>query len=232
VGSSFWLHCTGDGHSVRSRFRTRRRSIRATQGIPDCGEGFVGNLNLTSDLSSISTYVGKRIDLLLGLDVLCQDSFEIDYESRRIRFGDLPTPKNSVPFERNVPRLVVESHIDGYFVNLLVDSGSDSLAVFTDRLPKKSFPPALEQIGHDGGGPVWFTQITPLQVLVGRNELAGQRIFLLPPRLEAQGYDGTLAPVALGAPRIYFDFKRMRFGWDEIEQPESRSLWTSVAAEK
>lgn len=170
---------------------------------------------LTFDLSSISKYVGKRIDLLLGLDVLLQTSFQIDYQLQKIHFGRQPTPENTVPIKPNLPGLVVESQINGHFVNLLLDTACDSLAVFADRLPENSSPSFAEQEkGHDISGPVSFTRIAATQVILGDSELQDAKVFLIPARPEAKGYDGSLAPTVLGASKIYFDFERMRFGWD------------------
>jgi predicted aspartyl protease len=177
---------------------------------------------LAFDLSPMSRHLGRRIDMVLGLDVLQHSSFQVDFESRRIHFGRNQQPENSVPFEPDVPYPVVEIHIDGRPVRLLVDTGSDSLAVLADRLPNASPLPRMEGRGRDLGGTVRFTRILAKQVFLGNIELRDAKVFLIPPMPESERFDGNLPPNMLGASKIYFDFERRRFGWDERKRPTDR----------
>jgi len=192
-----------------------RRTI--VEGLSWGGRTFKAWDTLTFDFSSISRYVGKRIDGLLGLNLLCQTSFQIDYQSRKIHFESRPRPENSVQFEPNVPILIVDSRIDGHSVKLLLDTGSDSLAVFADRLPRDGPRPLLGLSGHDVSGPFSFTPVAARQVLLGASGLQDTKVFLIPTTAEAMPYDGFFGPTVLGASKIYFDFDRMRFGWDFIK---------------
>jgi hypothetical protein len=169
---------------------------------------------LRFDLTPFSRYVGTRIDMILGLDVLCQTSFEIDYKALRIRFGSQLMPENSVSFEPNMPLLVVESRVDDRSLKLLVDTGCDSLAIYADRLPKQNASEWGEAKGHDISGMVRFKRFDAKQFQLGDRILCNVQGFMTPARPEAKGYDGSLAPTAIRAARIYFDFERMRFGWD------------------
>lgn len=168
---------------------------------------------LAFDLSPMSRWLGVQIDAILGLDVLCSSSFEVDYRYRRIYFGLLSTPENSVAFEHNLKALVVPSRVDGRPLHLLVDTGSDSLAIFADRLKELNVPGGNEK-GRDLSGAVSFKTIHATQVQLGDRRLHDVQVFVTPAMPETQGYDGSLAPTAIGATRIYFDFERMRFGWD------------------
>ena len=72
--------------------------------------------------------------MLLGMDILQQSGFQIDLESRKIHFGDDREPEYTVPLESDVPYPVVEIRIDGHLLRLLLDTGSDSLAVLAEPL--------------------------------------------------------------------------------------------------
>lgn len=168
---------------------------------------------LVFDLSRISRYTGIHEDLVLGLDVLRQSSFQIDFRSRRIHFGRNQEPEISVPFVPNVPYAVVEVSIDGHSEKLLLATGADSLAVFADRLPNDGQSLRTVGVGRDVSGSVPFTQLTVNQVLLGTSIVCGAPVFSIPAMPESR-YDGSLAPRVLGASKIYFDFERRRFGWD------------------
>lgn len=175
----------------------------------------VASLNaLVFDLSPISRYTGIHEDLVLGLDILHQASFQIDFRSRRIHFGGNQEPENSIPFMPNVPYLIVETSIDGHSDRLLVDTGTDSLSVFADRLPNDGQLVRTVGMGRDIIGAFPFTRLAAKQVLLGNSEVCGAAVFSIPAIPESR-FDGSLAPRVLGASKIYFDFERWRFGWDK-----------------
>lgn len=181
-----------------------------------CGVTTTAFNALVFDLSPMSRYLGRHIDLLLGLDMLRQTSFQVDFRSRRIHFGANQEPENSIPFVPNVPYLIVETSIDGHSEKLLIDTATDSLAVFADRLPNDGQSLRTVGVGRDVSGALPFTQLTVKQVLLSNSEVCGAPVFSIPAMPESR-YDGYLAPRILGASKIYFDFERRRFGWDKLK---------------
>jgi len=179
---------------------------------------------LVFDLSPIFKHIGIHGDMMLGLDLLHQTSFQIDFRSRRIHFGGNQDPEISTPFVPNLPYLVVETSINGHSQKLLLDTASDSLAVFADRLPNDGQSWRTVGVGRDVSGSVPFTQLTGKLVLLGNSIVCGATVFSIPAMPEMR-YDGSLAPRILGASKIYFDFERRRFGWDtpsrQVDQCES-----------
>jgi hypothetical protein len=180
-----------------------------------------GDLTTTSlnplvfDLSPISRYIGMHEDMLLGLDVLRQTSFQVDFRLRRIHFGHNQEPEISIPFVPNLPYVVVEASIDGHTEKLLLDTASDSLTVFADRLPNDGQTLRTVSAGRDVSGSVPFTELTGRQVILGNSIVCGAPVFSISAMSETR-YDGFLAPRVLGASKIYFDFERRRFGWDTL----------------
>lgn len=185
---------------------------------------------LVFDLSPISRFMGIHEDMLLGLDVLRQASFQVDFQTRRIHFGNDQEPEISIPFVQNSPYLLVATTIEGHPERLLLDTAADSLAVFADRLTNQGHPLQTLGVGRDISGSVPFTRLTVKQVLVGDNELCGAPVFSIPAMPETR-YDGGLAPRILGASKIYFDFERWRFGWDNLKDHVSRCEPSSLSAE-
>ena len=180
--------------------------------------GTVTALNsLTFDLSPISSHLGIRIDLVLGLDVLKQSNFQIDFRSRKIYLGGLQEPENSVPLEPNLKYPIIEARINGQKVRLLMDTGSDGLAVLADRLPKENFLLLTGERGRDLKGAFSFSRIAAAQVFLGDVEIRDAKVFLLPPMPETTIMDGNFSPNTLKASSIYFDFAHNRFGWDQLK---------------
>jgi hypothetical protein len=170
---------------------------------------------LVFDLSLISRYMGIHEDMVVGLDVLRQASFQVDFKGRRIHLGGDQKPEISIPFVPNVPYLMVAITIDGHPERLLLATGADGLAVFADRLPNDSQPLRTVGVGRDVSGSVPFTRLTVKKVLLGNTIVCGAPIFSISAMPESR-YDGFLAPRILGASKIYFDFERRRFGWDTL----------------
>ena len=170
---------------------------------------------LVFDLSPIFRHIGIHADMLLGLDVLRQTSFQVDFRSRRIHFEGNQEPEISIPFVTNFPYLVVEASIDGHSEKLLLDTASDSLTVFADRLPNDGPSLRTVGVGRDVSGSVPFTQLTGKQVMLGNRIVCGAPVFSISAMPESR-HDGFLAPRILGASKIYFDFERRRFGWDTL----------------
>ena len=185
---------------------------------------------LVFDLSSISRHIGIHGDMLLGLDVLQQTSFQIDFRSRKIHFGRNQEPEISIPFVPNVPYLMVEASIDGHSEKLLLDTGADSLAVFADRLPNDGQSLRTMGAGRDVSGSVPFTQLTGKQVILGNRILCGAPVFSIS-AVSEPSHDGALAPRVLGASKIYFDFDRKRFGWDTPDGNVDHCASTRTRAE-
>ena len=78
---------------------------------------------LALDLSNLGKELGIRIDMLIGLDVLGQSSFSIDYRARRISFGESPSLPLALPMESGPPFVSVMAMLDGHASRLLVNTG-------------------------------------------------------------------------------------------------------------
>jgi hypothetical protein len=88
------------------------------------------------DLSSLGKTLARRIDAVIGLDVLGANSFSIDYRRKRLRFGSVRRTRSSVSFETGKSVVIVEARLDDHPVRLLVDTGTSVLVLFQSHLKR------------------------------------------------------------------------------------------------
>ena len=97
---------------------------------------------LVQDLSSIEKTLGRRIDAIVGLDVLGKTSFSINYKTKRLRFGPMKRTRSAVSFETGLPFITVQVRLHDRPVRLLVDTGASALMLFQSRLENPIFLPS------------------------------------------------------------------------------------------
>src|ERR1700733_11613286 len=86
---------------------------------------------VTTDLSFFQKFFPVRIDAIVGMDVLGQGPFVIDYSARVIRFGLAPALPVSVPLRLDQGMAVFDVEIDHTPVHLVFDTGAGSIILFT-----------------------------------------------------------------------------------------------------
>jgi predicted aspartyl protease len=163
---------------------------------------------VTTDLSFFQKLFPVRIDAIVGMDVLGQSPFVIDYSAREIRFGPLSALPVSVPFRlyEGMPVFAVE--IDHTPAHLLFDTGAGSIILFTrdtSQSPKMKDPAILapQRIGNFESKQVWLRTLR-----LGPEEFRQKPALMTrnpkPSQLE---YDGLMSPAALGISRVSVDLK-------------------------
>ena len=90
---------------------------------------------LTEDLSSFQKALGHRIDGIVGLDVLRNCSFTIDYKAQEMLFGTIEKLPFSAPFETEIPVVTVAAKVQNQNLRLVVDTGGPDIMLFQSRLP-------------------------------------------------------------------------------------------------
>jgi predicted aspartyl protease len=89
---------------------------------------------LVQDLSSLEKTLGRRIDAVVGLDVLGKNSFSINYRTKKLRFGPMGRSRSTISFETGQPLITVEARLHDRPVRLLVDTGAAALLLFQSQL--------------------------------------------------------------------------------------------------
>lgn len=181
-----------------------------------------------TNLSWIREKIGIRVDAVIGWDALAEHNFQINYESRKISFGDVRMPKQSVPVVEGDRLLMVNAQLNGETVKLMVDTGGSGLVLFANELPKSSS---------------WLTLGTTSKL----SNLAGQSMLrevqLKELRIGGTNLDGTIASIA-GKPtcckvqgvlgvsavqfkRIVFDLEQRRVGFELRDQSAYEAVGVS-----
>ena len=168
------------------------------------------------DLSFIEKTLARRVDAVVGLDVLGTNSFSIDYKAKRLRFGPVTRARSSVSFETGNPFVIVEAQLDDNQVRLMVDTGTPALVLFKSHLkrPISGFA-GTTATATDGGGEDY--QLQPMLIPhthLGRRALGPLTGFVVADqRDDARDFDGLLSVRSLHLEEIGFDFENHEISW-------------------
>jgi len=164
---------------------------------------------ITADLSFFQKAIPVRIDAIVGLDVLGQSPFVIDYSARAIRFGPPPALRVSVPLRLDRGLAVLDAQIDSTPVHLLFDTGASSLIVFSKAVPqgpagKGDSALAAEAIGSFESKQVWLSSLR-----LGRKRFRQKPALMASnPKPSQLDFDGLMSPTALGISQVAVDLQQ------------------------
>jgi predicted aspartyl protease len=200
-------------------------SITIVNGSVPAGQATVPNLELgpmrrhnlpilVEDLSFFERTLPVHIDAVIGLDVLGQSAFEIDYTWRQIHFGSFRPPAVSLPLRIEAGLPIIDAELDSVAVHLLMDTGASSLLLFEPRsgpiLPQKisAVGGSSSTIGEFQGKQVWLRSLR-----LGGKEFGREPAFMVrSPGNQDQtfnrNFDGLLSPAGLGMTKVAIDVER------------------------
>jgi predicted aspartyl protease len=160
---------------------------------------------LIQDLSFLEKNLPFRVDGVVGLDVLGQGAFLIDYALHRIQFGPTPMLPNSLALHMKDGLAMVDADVNGAHTTLLVDTGASGLTLFT-----RKETPALKVTSI---GDFKRKQLEARSVRLGQAEFKPESVSLVEGGSN-YAFDGLMSPVALGISRVVIDLGRgvMAFG--------------------
>jgi hypothetical protein len=163
---------------------------------------------LVEDLSFFQKALPVRIDAVVGLDLLGQSAFEIDYTARQILFGPVPLLANSLPLRVQAGLPIVEAQVNHLSAHLMVDTGASSLVLFEPSAPRpmrvSEVRPTPGTIGEFDRKQVWLPSLR-----LGEAEFGKEPAFLVRSRSDgAQDFDGLMSPAALGITKLAIDLGR------------------------
>jgi hypothetical protein len=159
---------------------------------------------LVQDLSFLRKAMPVQIDGIVGLDVLGQSSFVIDYASREIRFGTAPSLPVSVPLQIKEGLAIVDATVNHAAVHLLLDTGAPSMIMFEEMSAKGSPQPTAKTIGEFDRRQVRLNSFA-----LGEKEFGRQAAFMVHnTRDTGHDFDGLMSPAALGITMVAVDLGR------------------------
>lgn len=184
-----------------------------------------------ADLSWLRQRTGIRVDAVIGLDVLDQLKFQIDYSSRRIRFGDVVMSGTKVPVTEIDRLLMVAAQVNGTKVNLMVDTGGSSIVLFPDGVPKGSreiAPGPRTKISNLAGQAV-ADQMEVSHVWLGHTDL-GRTLVVKMDKSPSHNVQGILGISAQMFSRITFDLGRGQAAF-EVKEASADSIGEPASCE-
>ena len=170
---------------------------------------------LVQDLSSIEKTLGRRIDAVVGLDVLGKNSFSIDYRTKRLRFGPVERTRSTVLFETRTPFVIVEVRLHDQPVRLLVDTGASALMLFQSRLKDAiSLLAGRTAKATNVGGDFQRQPVLIADTRLGKEEFGPLTGFVVADqRDDGRDFDGLLSVRGLQLEEIGFDFENHEISW-------------------
>jgi len=160
--------------------------------------------------------VGSHVDAVIGLDLLRQKNFSIDFADKRVRFGRIETGRHSTPMLSDDISLRVDAEADGRLLHLILDSGAPGPMMYEERLENRAVDYRIveEDYGNRIEGILRLTRARVRRLQLGGREI-DHTVFLThsPAKGELDGIDGFLGLTALKARRINFDFETNTLSW-------------------
>ena len=190
--------------------------------LPDLQVGPIHSRNLTvliSDLSFLEKSLNVRtatspaanIDGMIGIDVLGQNPFTIDYATKEINFSELYPLDFSVPLQVSQHFLTVVIALNGQSYQLMLDTGASSLMLFSTRVEGLLSSSQGSIIKHSTNlsGQFQRLQIQLKDLTLGDAHIGEKPGFVVANKKQAaDDFDGLLNPVSVGITRIGIDPKR------------------------
>jgi predicted aspartyl protease len=198
-------------HELPSTLTGLNGSVAARQAIvPTLQLGPMRRDNLPvvlGDLSFLDKALPVRIDAVIGLDLIGQGAFEIDYISRQIHFGSIPSWKYSLRLRMEAGLPFVDAELNQNPVHLLLDTGAFSLIIFEPKAPTVSpvkisaIQPAFNTFGEVEG-----KQVLLHSLRLGQADFRREPALLAHGRVEGiEDFDGIVSPALLGITQVAID---------------------------
>ncbi len=190
---------------LNGRVETKRAIAPTLQFGPSKRDNFPV---LVEDLSSLGRALPIRIDAVVGLDVVGQGAFEIDYSSHEITFGPISSLKNSLPLRMRGGLPLVDAELNQTSMQLLLDTGASSLILFGPKMLESVSTPETSAVQHSTNmiGEFERKQVWLRTLRLGRTEFRQESAFLAQASEEGtEGFDGLVNPPLLGITKVGID---------------------------
>jgi predicted aspartyl protease len=184
-----------------------------TTTVPSIGIGPVRRNNfpvLIRDLNFLESALSVPVDAVIGLDVLGQVSFMVDYTSREIRFGSPPPLPISIPLHVQGGLATLDAELNHTPVHLLLDTGASSLILFETRMPRSVSNQSIAvKRSTNLNGNFERKQVWLHSLKLGEAEFGQEPAFVVHDHSDTgRDFDGLISPAALGITRIAIDLER------------------------
>jgi predicted aspartyl protease len=160
--------------------------------------------------------LASHVDAVMGLDLLRQKNFSIDFADKKVRFGQVERGRHATPMVSDDVSLKVEAEVDGTRIHLILDSGAPGPLMYEERLENRAVDYRIEEENYCYriNGLLRLTRARVRRLQLGGRDIE-HRVFLThsPAKGIMDGIDGLLGLTALKARRINFDFETNTLSW-------------------
>jgi predicted aspartyl protease len=157
------------------------------------------------DLSFLENALKMDIAGMIGMDVLSQTSFRLDYDRKELQFGSVSKVGIPVRYDGLSRLALAVATLQGRLVRLIVDTGSDLVVVYGRSWELDSTNHVSRmQAGTSVGEQVPARQIPNAEMVLGGKQFRGLRTYSVP-SAHGSGYDGFIGVTALKLHAISFD---------------------------
>jgi predicted aspartyl protease len=158
------------------------------------------------DLSYLKHF-GLSIDAIVGLDVLGEASFRLDYQARRLVIGEVAAGGIAISADDDWPLFLLDAEVEKQRVRLLVDTGAAGLVLFRKHVGARlrQYEKSTRASADNLGGHVEATALRGLKVVVRGKRMYPETALLVPDSSDMKRYDGLLPIGALGFRALSYD---------------------------
>ncbi len=166
---------------------------------------------LIEDLSFLQKVLPVRVDGVIGLDVLGQSAFIIDYAARQIHFGPLPALPDPIPMHMAGGLAILDAEVNDLPAHLLLDTGASSLLLFARSMPSTASDLRIRAVQRSSAT-IGESERKPLKLRslrLGTEEFGKEPAFVIPDGSHGgHPFDGLISPAGLGMRRVAIDLGR------------------------
>jgi len=156
------------------------------------------------DLSQWEKDLGTEIAGLIGMDVLGQTNFRLDYEKKELEFGEEAEEGIAVEYDGVSGLALANATLQGRRVKLIVDTGSDLVVVYGGNWEGEK---KEARGGESVAGREAAREIEKAVMVLGGKSFSGSRTYCMPSG-RGMGYDGFVGVRALKLRGVSFDRER------------------------
>jgi predicted aspartyl protease len=162
---------------------------------------------LVADLSNFETDFGVAIAGIIGMDVLSKSDFTLDYDARRIEFGDVSREGIPIDYDAREGIAVASMKIGNKTLRMLVDTGSEFVVLLGGNFGEVGGL-GLRNTSQSGASlaerKIRIQKFSASGIGLGDRKFDSDSVYFVPGKTDP-AFDGLLGVRALGIRKLSYD---------------------------